>query len=172
MGTGSQGGEGEPRFGVRLALDLGQARIGVAACDPRATLAYPVETVPAGAGTLAADDPALARLLALVAEYEPIEVVVGLPRSLRGDDGPAALRIREQAGRLAAALAPAAVTVRLVDERFTTTTATQQLRAAGRAGRKQRQVVDQVAAVGILEHALASERSGGQPPGELVSTPT
>ena len=69
------------RRGVRLALDWGEARIGVAACDPAGTLAYPVEHRAGGPG----DD---AALVALVAEYAPIEMVVGLPRSLSGGEGP------------------------------------------------------------------------------------
>ena len=73
-----------PARGVRLALDWGQARIGVAACDPAGALAYPVETVPAGPDASGADRRRWS------AEYEPIEVVVGLPRSLSGGEGPAA----------------------------------------------------------------------------------
>ncbi len=86
------------RIGVRLALDWGKARIGVAASDPGGILAHPVETVPAGPG-------ALPRISALVAEYEPFEVVLGLPRNLAGVEGPAAIAMREVAdhpGRCAA----------------------------------------------------------------------
>src|SRR5436305_7183338 len=107
------------RTGVRLALDLGEARIGVAACDPAGTLAYPVGTVRAGPGELR-------ELARLVAEYEPLEAVVGLPRSLSGAEGPAAARIRARARDLARALGGGAA-VRLVDERFTTVTAARQL---------------------------------------------
>ncbi len=84
------------RRGVRLAIDWGDARIGVAACDRDGVLAYPLDTVPAGATELA-------RLAELVAEHEPIEVLVGLPRSLSGGEGPAAVKARERAARLAAA---------------------------------------------------------------------
>jgi putative Holliday junction resolvase len=67
------------RRGRRLAIDVGDARIGVASCDPDGILATPVETVPGR------DVPAAhRRLRQLVEEYEPIEVVVGLPRSLKG----------------------------------------------------------------------------------------
>ena len=161
------------RRGVRMALDLGQVRVGVAACDRDGILAHPVTTVPGTDGSWSGDDPALAQLLSVVAEYEPFEVVVGLPRSLTGQEGPAATRIREQAERLATALSPYGVGVRLVDERFTTTTASRQLRAAGRSAKRQRQVIDQAAAVGILEHALELERRTGLPPGEpVVSNPS
>jgi len=147
------------RRGVRLAIDWGDARIGVAACDRDGVLAYPLDTVPAGANELV-------RLAELVAEHEPIEVLVGLPRSLSGGEGPAAVKAREQAGRLAARLS---VPVRLVDERLTTVTASQQLRASGKKAKQQRSLIDAAAAAAILEHALAIERSGGTPPGELVS---
>ncbi|MFT4165335.1 MAG: Holliday junction resolvase RuvX [Microlunatus sp.] len=148
------------RSGVRLALDWGQARIGVAACDPGGTLAYPVEAVPAGPG-------AIGRILALVAEYEPIEIVVGLPRSLSGGEGPAAATVRAQVAELAGAVRP--LPVRLVDERLTTVTAAQRLREGGRSAKKQRGRIDAAAAAGILEHALDSERHRRKPPGELLS---
>ncbi|WP_245630548.1 Holliday junction resolvase RuvX [Granulicoccus phenolivorans] len=144
------------RPGVRLALDWGDARIGVAACDSAGILAYPVETVAGGSQ-------ALARLTALVAEYEPIEVVIGLPRSLRGGEGPAAKKIRRNAASLARRISP--IRVRFVDERFTTVEAARTLTEQGRTARQQRRVIDQVAAVTILEQALETERSTGQPPG-------
>ena len=149
------------RPGVRLALDWGQARIGVAACDPAGTLAYPVEAVPAGPG-------AVARLVALVDEYEPIEIVVGLPRSLSGGEGPAAATVRAQVAELVSAVAP--LPVRLVDERLSTVTAAQRLREAGRSAKRQRSRIDAAAAAGILEHALDTERHRGIPPGELLSS--
>jgi len=161
------------RSGVRLALDLGDARIGVAACDAAATLAFPVATVPAGGGELD-------RLLALIVEYQPVEIVVGLPRSLSGGEGPAAAKIRARASALAARLAAAherpipdppesPPTVRLVDERLTTVSAARQLRDAGKSSKQQRSRIDAAAAVAILEHALDSERHRGFPPEELVS---
>lgn len=157
------------RRGVRLGLDLGQVRIGVAASDRDGIMASPVTTVPAGDQTLGPTDAALPKLLAVVTEYEPFEVVVGLPRSLSGAEGPAAAKIRKQADALARALVPYGASVRLVDERFTTTTAARQLHQAGRKAKQQRSVIDQVAAVGILEHALETERRTGEPPGELVT---
>ncbi|MGW4029793.1 Holliday junction resolvase RuvX [Streptomyces sp. NPDC004838] len=149
------------RRGRRLAIDVGDARIGVASCDPDGVLATPVETVPGR------DVPAAhRRLKLLVEEYEPIEVVVGLPRSLSGGEGPAAVKVRAFAGELARSIAP--VPVRLVDERMTTVTAGQGLRAAGMKSRKGRSVIDQAAAVVILQNALESERTLGIPPGEGV----
>ncbi|MFD7451301.1 Holliday junction resolvase RuvX [Kitasatospora sp. NPDC059827] len=147
------------RRGRRIAVDVGDARIGVASCDPDGVLATPVETVPAGAKSQA-------RIAAIVEEYDAIEVVVGLPRSLSGREGPAAEKVRAYASRLANRVYP--VTVRLVDERMTTVTATHGLRASGVKAKKGRSVVDQAAAVVILQTALESERVSGRPPGESV----
>jgi putative Holliday junction resolvase len=153
------------RRGRRLAVDVGDARIGVASCDPDGILATPVETVPGR------DVPAAQRRLKqLVDEYEPIEVVVGLPRSLNGTEGPAAAKVRRFASSLAKAIAP--VPVRLVDERMTTVSATQGLRASGVTARKGRSVVDQAAAVIILQSALETERVSGTAPGEGVEEAT
>jgi putative Holliday junction resolvase len=149
------------RRGRRLAIDVGDARIGVASCDPDGILATPVETVPGR------DVPAAHRRLGqLVEEYEPIEVVVGLPRSLNGGEGPAAAKVRAFAQQLARNIAP--VPVRLVDERMTTVTAGQRLRASGVTSRKGRSVIDQAAAVVILQNALETERVSGCAPGENV----
>lgn len=148
------------RFGVRMGLDPGEARIGVARCDPSGMLATPVETVTRGQGDLT-------RLRELADELEPLEVVVGLPRGLSGREGPAAERVRAFVAELGPALAP--VPLRLVDERLTTVTAEAQLRERGRKGAARRAIVDQAAAVLILQHALDSERASGRPPGELVA---
>jgi putative Holliday junction resolvase len=93
-------------------------------------------------------------------------VVVGLPRSLSGREGPAAAKVREFAASLAHRIAP--VPVRLVDERMTTVSAEAMLRDQGRKGGKRRAVVDQAAAVLILQHALDTERATGAAPGEIV----
>ncbi|WP_199809574.1 Holliday junction resolvase RuvX [Streptomyces sp. NRRL S-920] len=149
------------RRGRRLAIDVGDARIGVASCDPDGILATPVETVPGR------DVPAAQRRLKqLVEEYEPIEIVVGLPRSLNGGEGPAAAKIRVFTQELARMVAP--ISVRLVDERMTTVTASQGLRASGVKFKKGRSVIDQAAAVIILQQALESERASGKAPGEGV----
>jgi putative Holliday junction resolvase len=147
------------RPGVRLALDWGDARIGVAACDAGAVLAYPLTTVVAG-------DTEIDDLARLVAEHQPLEVLVGLPRSLSGTEGPAAAKARERAARLSSAIT---VPVRLVDERLTTVTAARRLRESGKRARQQRPLIDAAAAAAILEQALAAERAGPSPPGELVS---
>ncbi len=149
------------RDGVRLGLDIGDARVGVAVSDRYGMLATPVETVRRGPGDLD-------RIAAIVAEYEAVEIVVGLPRSLSGREGPAAARIRAVASELAGRVA--GIPLRLVDERFTTVTAERVLREQGRKGQKRRAVVDQAAAVVILQHALDAERESGNPPGTLLGS--
>ncbi|MEV8390259.1 MULTISPECIES: Holliday junction resolvase RuvX [unclassified Streptomyces] len=149
------------RRGRRLAIDVGDARIGVASCDPDGILATPVETVPGR------DVPAAhRRLRQIVEEYEPIEVLIGLPRSLNGGEGPAAVKVRTFAEEVARSIAP--LPVRLVDERMSTVTASQGLRASGVKAKKGRSVIDQMAAVVILQSALEAERVSGNPPGEGV----
>ncbi|MFE6508475.1 Holliday junction resolvase RuvX [Nocardioides sp. NPDC057767] len=151
------------RHGVRLGLDPGDARIGVARSDPTGFLATPLETVKKGRGDLA-------RLQAIVAEIDEestmLEVVVGLPRSLKGGENPATAKVRDFAASLARRVAP--VPVRLVDERLTTVSAEAMLRDRGRKGQDRRAVVDMAAAVVILQHALDSERASGTAPGEIV----
>lgn len=146
------------RPGVRLGVDVGTVRIGVARSDATGTLAVPVTTVRRGPGDVAA-------LVGLAAEHEALELLVGLPLGLQGRPGPAAQAARAFARELAAATE---LPVRLVDERFTTVTATKNLHAAGRDARFARAVVDQEAAVLILTYALDRERASGQPAGELV----
>ncbi|MDF3288883.1 MULTISPECIES: Holliday junction resolvase RuvX [Streptomyces] len=149
------------RRGRRIAVDVGDARIGVASCDPDGLIATPVETVP-GRDVQAARR----RIAAIVEEYEPLEVVIGLPRSLSGGEGPAAAKARDFATEFAKIITP--VPVRLVDERMSTVTATHGLRASGVKAKKGRSVVDQAAAVVILQSALETERVSGRPPGETV----
>ena len=147
------------RSGTRLGLDPGDARIGVARSDPTGFLATPVETVRRGRGDLV-------RLRRLVGETEAVEVVVGLPRSLSGREGPSALKVREFALTLARQIDP--VPVRLCDERLTTVSAESMLRERGRKGQDRRSVVDMAAAVLILQNALDTERASGNAPGEIV----
>ncbi|MEX1080185.1 MAG: Holliday junction resolvase RuvX [Homoserinimonas sp.] len=146
------------RPGVRIGVDVGKVRIGVSRSDPHAMLATPVETVPRGDGDLAV-------ISALAAELEAIEVVVGLPLSLSGARTASTDDAASFAAKLAATIE---LPVRLVDERLSTVTAQQALRASGRTSRTSRSVIDQVAAVIILQHALDFERSAGTPPGELA----
>ena len=147
------------RRGTRIGVDVGDVRIGVSTCDPSGILATPVETVAAGPDSVR-------NILAIADDRQAIEIVVGLPRSLSGDIGPAARKVRAYAEELAAASAP--TPVRLVDERMSTVTAQHGLRQAGRKAKQQRSVVDQAAAVVILQSALDIERTSGNLPGELI----
>ena len=154
---------GSTRPGARVGVDVGNARVGVAASDPSATFAHPVRTVARdveGGSDLAA-------IVSLVEDLGAVEVVVGLPRLLSGQEGASAHQARVFAGQLAAALGN--VSVRLVDERLTTVDAHRRLRDSGVPGRGQRKVVDQAAAVLILQTALDTEARSGRPPGEPVS---
>ena len=146
------------RPGVRIGVDVGSVRVGVAACDPAGLIATPVSTLSRGKGDLDA-------LAALVAERDAVEVLVGLPTSLSGRAGPAAAAAEAYAGALAARVP---VPVRLVDERFSTVGAQRDLRASGVDTRRGRSVIDQAAAVIILQGALDAERSSGLAPGRLV----
>lgn len=149
------------RDGVRVGVDVGSVRVGVAACDPSGLIATPVQTLRRGHGDLAA-------LAALVAERSAVEVVVGLPTTLAGRHGAAAEAAEAYAVQLAALVdAP----VRLVDERFSTVGAQRDLRASGVDTRRGRTVVDQVAAVIILQAALDAERATGTAPGRVVEPP-
>jgi putative Holliday junction resolvase len=145
--------------GVRLGLDPGDARIGVASSDPSGILATPVETVARGDGDLN-------RISALVEELGAVRIYVGLPRSMSGGEGPSAGKVRAVARELSSRVQP--VPVRLCDERLSTVTAEGQLRSQGRKGKKRRAVVDQAAAVVILQGALERERQTGALAGEPV----
>ncbi len=147
------------RRGRRLGVDVGDVRSGVAVCDPDGLVATPLETVPAGRD-------AVARLAALAEEVDALELVVGLPVSLNGREGPAAVKVRGFAEGLREAVDPRVV--RLFDERMSTMTADSLLREGGRPGRKRRQVIDQTAAAVILQTALDTERTRGSAPGETI----
>jgi len=146
------------RRGVRLGIDVGRARVGVARCDPDGMLATPVETV-------ARDDRAVARVREIATELEALEILVGLPLNLRGEDTASTVDAREFAAAVAAADAPP---VRLVDERLSTVSAHAALRLSGRSQKRSRTIVDQVAAVVLLQQALEVEKSTGRPPGSPV----
>ena len=146
------------RSGVRLGVDVGRARIGIARSDFHGILATPVETVPRGPGDVE-------RIAALASEVEAFELIVGLPLSLSGNSTASTDDATGFADRLAEATK---LPVRLVDERMTTVSAQAALHASGRTVKTSRAVIDQVAAVIIVQHALDFERSAGTPPGEIA----
>ena len=164
------------RIGVRLGVDVGKARVGVARCDPHGMLATPLETV----ARSNIGDADIARILELADEWSIIEVVVGLPLGLSGHRTPSTDDAEAFARALAAALgrraassvsdadALAAIPVRLVDERLSTVSAHGQLRQAGKKSKQTRGIIDQAAAVVILQQALDIERASSAAPGTVV----
>lgn len=190
MGAEGSTGPAEPpgpglSRGVRIGVDVGAVRIGVAASDPDGLIATPVETVqraatstarataePSGEPAGPQDGPVpadVARIVEIVRERGAAVVYVGLPRHLSGAEGSATVAVRTYCVALAQAVAP--VQVRLVDERLSTVSAHHALHASGRPGRRHRQVVDQAAAVVILQSAIDAERTTGARSGEPVDGP-
>ena len=155
------------RSGRRLAIDVGKARIGVAVCDFHGILASGLATV--------ARQPELEDTVALILKTielneielaDVLEIYVGLPTNLKGDDTAST----KDALLVASALAQVvAIQVRMVDERLTTVSATAALRSSGVNSKKGRSVIDQVAATLILEQALSVEKSSNQQPGQPLS---
>lgn len=148
------------RRGVRVGVDVGSVRIGVARSDPDGVLASPLDTVRRGQGDLA-------ELARIARENDALEVVVGLAVGLRGSEGRAAAEGRAFAAELAERVRP--VPVRLVDERFTTVVAHEALRQRGLDSRARRGAVDKAAAAVVLQGALDRERTTGEPAGHLVA---
>lgn len=146
----------DPGRGRRLGIDVGSVRIGVACSDPDGILATPVETVRRDRS-----GKHVRRLAELAAETQAVEVIVGLPRTLADRTGPAALDAIDLAGKLAEVLARRVppIPVRLADERLTTVSAQRSLRAAGVRAKEQRSVIDQAAAVAILQSWLDQRRA-------------
>jgi putative holliday junction resolvase len=143
--------------GRRLGVDVGKVRVGVALSDPDGILASPLVTVPRDMGAAADSVPAdIAELVRLVREHEAVQVVVGLPVRLDGSEGTAAIDIRAYAERLARAVGH--VPVVLADERMSTVVASRRLAERGVRGKRQRAVVDQAAAVEILQSWLDAQR--------------
>ena len=146
------------RPGARLGIDVGKVRIGVASSDPHGMLAIPVSTIARGDGDIA-------RILDEATQRSAIEIVIGLPLALSGADTASTRDARDFALRVAVA---GDIPVRMVDERLSTVSATRALQESGRNSRQSRSVIDQVAAVIILQHALDAERTGGSLPGVVI----
>ena len=145
-------GADDPGRGRRLGIDVGTVRIGVAVSDPDGILATPVETVRRDSRGAH-----LRRIASLINELEIVEVVVGLPRTLADRAGPSARDAIEVAQAIADRIA--AVPVRLADERLTTVSAARSLREAGVRAKNQRGMIDQAAAVEILQGWLDQRRN-------------
>lgn len=157
----------EPVLGVRLGIDVGQARVGLAATDPAGILATPVATLKRDTQDLRD----LHQIIDEVTQRNAVRVYVGDPINLKGKKTASTDDAHRFARQLVALLAEAElpVQVRLIDERLSTVSASQKLHQAGVSSRNQRSVIDQLAAVAILEHALMLERNSGVNTGTLVS---
>jgi putative holliday junction resolvase len=156
----------DPGRGRRLGIDVGTVRIGVASSDPDGILATPVETVRRDRS-----GKHLRRLADLAAELEVVEVIVGLPRTLANRTGASAQDAIDMADKLTEVLARRVgpIPVRLADERLTTVSAQRALRSAGVRAREQRAVIDQAAAVAILQSWLDQRRAAArQVPGDVA----
>jgi len=140
--------------GVWLGVDVGTVRVGVARSDPRGVLASPVATLAREGG--------VRELARLVQEHEAVGVVVGLPVTLAGREGTSAALARDYAEQLARVISP--IPVELVDERLTTVAAERRLAARGVRGRARRAVVDQAAAVEILQQWLNAQHAQSDGP--------
>ena len=130
-----------------MALDVGTRTIGVAVSDPLGMIASPVETISRTGRRADA-----ARVQELAAEREVVRVVVGLPMRTDGTEGESAVEARRMAAAVAAVLP--GVEVVLLDERFTTAEAERSLLTSNVRRKKRKQVIDQVAAVLILQQWL------------------
>jgi putative Holliday junction resolvase len=143
-----------------LGIDVGSVRVGVAMCDPDGILATPLVTLARDNHATQSDKTPgdMSEILELVRVYEAVEIIVGLPITLAGKEGLAAAVIRQYAERLANVVDP--VPVLLADERMSTVAAARRLSERGVRGKRQRAVVDQAAAVEILQSWLNARRAG------------
>ena len=139
--------------GVWLGVDVGTVRVGVARCDPLGVLATPLVTLARDTQ----DSRDIGELANLVREHGAVGVIVGLPRTLRNREGASAAMARAFGAALGAAITP--VPVEYVDERLTTVSAERKLAERGIRGRDRRAVVDQAAAVELLQHWLDVHRA-------------
>ena len=137
------------RLGRVLGIDLGSRRVGLALSDPSRVIASPHAVVARGV----TDDDLIRTLIPVIREWEVTLVVVGLPLSLTGRDGPAARAARSVVDAMQGSFGDE-ISVVLHDERLTTITAQRSLREAGVRGRDQTAVVDKVAAAVMLQAYL------------------
>jgi putative holliday junction resolvase len=144
--------------GARLGVDVGSVRIGVAKCDPDGILAIPLETIAAG-------ETAIPKLIDLIKAHTPIAVYVGNPLGLNGQVTQSTIAASEFALALVSAISSYPeirdIEVRLIDERLSTVSAQRDLHEVGRTQKTSREVIDQAAAIIILEHAVESEKRQG-----------
>jgi putative holliday junction resolvase len=137
----------------RLGFDIGEARIGVAVSDPAGRVATPLTVLDARA--LARDAAPLRRL---IEDYEPAELVVGLPLTMAGDEGPQAASVKATVRRL---FEPLGIPVAYHDERLSSREAERAMADAGADSRKRRGSVDMVAAALLLQSFLEAHPVDG-----------
>jgi putative holliday junction resolvase len=156
--------------GVKLGVDVGTVRVGVAICDRDSILATPYKTLDRNARKNS-DVRVIAKL---AEELEAVQVIVGLPRTMKGEEHSSARMATEYALLVATELAARGLTVpvNLVDERLSSVTAHRSLHEAGMSSRNHRKVVDQVAAAGILQHAIDMQKARGADVGSRVTPPS
>ncbi len=149
------------RSGRRLAIDVGKVRIGVAASDQHSILASGIETVPRESVL----QDSVIRILEIIQEVEPIEIYIGLPISMNGhftESTRDAIHFAETLARTCQ------TSIRFIDERMTTVSATNALKLSGRSSKTGRKVIDQIAATVILEQAIEIEKLTGHVPGLAI----
>jgi putative Holliday junction resolvase len=134
--------------GVWLGVDVGTVRVGLAKSDASGRLASPLATLRRDSET----DRDLDELTQLIVEHDVVGVAVGLPKTLANREGASAAMARDYGAKLQTRISPTRVV--FVDERLTTVTAGRTLSRSGVRGRAQRAVIDQVAAVLILQQWL------------------
>jgi putative Holliday junction resolvase len=156
--------------GIKLGVDVGTVRVGVAICDRDAILATPYKTLDRNAKK----NSDVRVIASLAQELGAVQIIVGLPRTMKGEEHASARMAAEYAGLLVTELAGRGldVPVNLVDERLSSVTAHRNLHEAGMSSRNHRKVVDQVAAAGILQHAIDMQKARGTDVGSRVSAPT
>lgn len=144
-----------------MAVDVGKARLGVAVCDTEAILSSPLDSLKRAPET----SQTVAELVQLANLHEVIEIYVGDPLSLNGQETNSTHDSRSIALELSGSLS---IPVRMIDERFTTVSAANKLRAAGVSSKEAKSIIDSASAVEILESAISFEKSSGMAPGHLV----
>ncbi|MDR6987149.1 putative Holliday junction resolvase [Paenarthrobacter nitroguajacolicus] len=155
--------------GIKLGVDVGTVRVGLALCDPDGILATPFKTVLRDSKKNAD----VRVVVKLAAELPAVQIFVGLPRTMKGEERSSAEMATVYAELLAGELVRAGldIPVSLVDERLSTVTAHRNLHQAGMSSKNHRKVVDQVAAAGILQHAIDMQKARGTDVGRRVQAP-
>ncbi|WP_024816835.1 Holliday junction resolvase RuvX [Arthrobacter sp. 31Y] len=155
--------------GIKLGVDVGTVRVGLAICDPDAILATPFKTV--GRDTKKNSD--VRAVVKHAVELAAVQIFVGLPRTMKGEERASAQMAMDYADLLTSELLRVGldVPVNLVDERLSTVTAHRNLHEAGMSSKNHRKVVDQVAAAGILQHAIDMQKARGTDVGRRVQAP-